>query len=54
MPQPAPGRRTAAPIAYPRPQITVLPAELFREPVYADGQPYVSEDHDEDPTDRTT
>ncbi|MGV9278133.1 hypothetical protein [Streptomyces griseosporeus] len=36
--------------AYPRPPIAVLAGDLFREPVYDDGQPYAddSEDDDED------
>ena len=35
------------PIAYPRPPVAVLPADLFREPAYEDGQPY-DQDDDED------
>lgn len=36
-------------IVYPRPPIVVLPGDLFREPVYTDGQPYAAdEDDDED------
>lgn len=32
---------------YPRPPVTVLHAELFREAVYEDGEPY-GQDDDED------
>ncbi|MCX5000940.1 hypothetical protein [Streptomyces longwoodensis] len=32
---------------YPRPRIATT-AELFREPVYQDGQPYDDQDDDED------
>lgn len=35
-------------IDYPRPPVTVLAADLFREPVYEEGQPYAREDEDDD------
>lgn len=35
-------------IEYPRPQVTVLYAELFREPVYEDGEPYGQDDDEDD------
>lgn len=36
--------------AYPRPPIA-LTADLFREPVYEDGQPYTADEDDEDTDD---
>ena len=45
---------TAAPpkprIDYPRPPVTVLHADLFREPAYEDDQPY-ARDGEDDPED---
>lgn len=35
-------------INYPRPPIVVLHADLFKEPVYEDGEPYGQDDEDED------
>jgi hypothetical protein len=35
-------------IDYPRPPVTVLHADLFREAVYADGQPYGEGDDEDD------
>jgi hypothetical protein len=34
-------------IVYPRPPVTALHADLFREPVYEDGQPYGQDDEDD-------
>lgn len=36
-------------IDYPRPPVTVLHAELFREAVYQDGESYAQPDDDEEP-----
>ncbi|MFF9287464.1 hypothetical protein [Streptomyces griseosporeus] len=47
MPATAPPRKTPA---YPRPPIA-LTADLFREPVYQDGQPYTADEDDEDTDD---
>ncbi|MYW49628.1 hypothetical protein [Streptomyces sp. SID161] len=43
-----PATATRPRIDYPRPPITVLPADLFREPVYEDGEPYAAGDDEED------
>lgn len=42
-----PATATRPRIDYPRPQVTVLHTELFREPVYEDGEPYAQDDEDE-------
>jgi hypothetical protein len=44
MPATAPRPR----IDYPRPPVVVLHAELFREPVYKDGEPYDPDDEDDE------
>ncbi|MFF8910562.1 hypothetical protein [Streptomyces olivaceoviridis] len=33
---------------YPRPKVAVLPADLFREPEYENGEPYAAGDDEED------
>jgi hypothetical protein len=40
--------------AYPRPELRHQHADLFREPVYADGQPYDGDDDLEDEGDSKT
>lgn len=43
----APTRPAKLRIDYPRPPVTVLHAELFREPEYGDGEPYGQDDEDD-------
>ncbi|MET8585695.1 hypothetical protein ABZX39_33230 [Streptomyces collinus] len=43
-----PATATKPRIVYPRPPIVVLHADLFREAVYEDGEPYGDQDDDED------
>lgn len=40
--------------AYPRPPLTFLHSELFREPVYEDGQAYPRPDDEDDGDDEPT
>lgn len=44
----APTRPAKIRIDYPRPPITTLHAELFREPEYGDGKSYADPDDDDD------
>lgn len=45
MPTTAPPRKPR--VEYPRPPVAVLAGELFREPVYDDGQPYADDEDDD-------
>lgn len=45
-----PATATRPRIDYPRPPVTVRHADLFREPVYEEGQPYTDPDDEDDDT----